>query len=113
MHAKPLDGTPWNRIRRRKRLPACLDRSNLPDAAAGACRSDVVERGSARVEPVCMALPCLPDAATYAAMLGAETQGPDVASDAFVPGERKWSRRHDDAALSLLGGDASRRQAHA
>ena len=51
---------------------------NLPDEAAGLAEATWWSEGSVRIEPVCMVLPCLPDAMTYAAMLGAGTQGTDV-----------------------------------
>jgi len=46
--------------------------------------------GSVRVAASSLALRCLPDAATYAAMLGAENEVTNVAPDAFVDEERKW-----------------------
>ena len=90
MHAKPLDETPWNRIRRRRWLPACLDRSIWRKTAVGFAEATWWSEGSARVEPACLTLRRLPDAATYAAMLGAENKVSDVAPDAFRHGERKW-----------------------
>lgn len=63
---------------------------SLPEEAAGLAEATWWSEGSVRIGPTCMVLPCLPDAATYAAMLGADTQGTDVASDASEPGEGKW-----------------------
>jgi type VI secretion system protein ImpM len=64
-----------------------LGSSDLPESATGSADALWWSEGSARVSPGCLVLRCLPDAATYAAMLGAVTNGSDVASE---PGEGKW-----------------------
>jgi type VI secretion system protein ImpM len=46
--------------------------------------------GSSRVQPGHMTLSCLPDAATYAAMLGGPFGGADVTHDPAASGEGKW-----------------------
>ena len=62
----------------------------LAEAAVKSAEATWWSEGSARVSAACLALRCLPDVATYAAMLGAENQGTDVASDASGQGERTW-----------------------
>ena len=61
----------------------------LPATPAGVADAVWWSEGSARVTPTCLALRCLPDAVTYAAMLGAEIKCTDVASDGSGLGERK------------------------
>lgn len=81
---------------------AALEQDTPPEVMAGMLgtpelpepTTEMVEgiwwsEGSARVRPASLALGCLPDAATFAAMLGAETTGTDVGSDASEPGERE------------------------
>ena len=59
------------------------DTTDLPDDTTGNPDAVWWSEGSARVKPACMMLRCLPDAATYAAMLGAETER-------IEPEEREW-----------------------
>jgi type VI secretion system protein ImpM len=63
---------------------------DLAEAAADVAEATWWSEGSARVSAACLALRCLPDAATYAAMLGAESQGTDALPDGSVVGERTW-----------------------
>ena len=67
-----------------------LGSAELPDAEVGLAEATWWSEGSTSVVPACLTLECLPDAATYAAMLGAENNGTEVASDTSEPGERKW-----------------------
>jgi type VI secretion system protein ImpM len=62
---------------------------DLPDAAADNAEAIWWSEGSDRVRPTCLVLRCLPDAATFAMMLGAEAAGTGVAFDASGPGERE------------------------
>lgn len=71
-------------------IAGMLGSTELPEAAAGVAEATWWSEGSARVLPACLVLRCLPDATTYAAMLGAETKGTDVASDGSGPDETKW-----------------------
>ncbi len=83
---------------------AALERDSSPDEIAGMLAStealDAIadpatavwwSDGSTRVKPACLTLHRLPDAATYAAMLGAQTGGTDVGDDACAPGEGRSS----------------------
>jgi type VI secretion system protein ImpM len=70
-------------------MAGLLGTPDLPDAAAELAEAIWWSEGSTRVGPACLVLRCLPDARTFAAMLGAETTGTDVASDASGPGERE------------------------
>jgi type VI secretion system protein ImpM len=63
---------------------------DLAEAAVGVAAATWWSEGSARVKPACLTLRCLPDAATYAVMLGAENQTSDLAPDEIKHGERKW-----------------------
>lgn len=71
-------------------LAGMVGSTALTELAVGVAEATWWSEGSARVQPACLALRCLPDAVTYAAMLGAETNGTDVASDGSGLGERKW-----------------------
>jgi type VI secretion system protein ImpM len=71
-------------------IAATIGSVELGEATAGVAAATWWSEGSARVEPACLALPCLPDAVTYAAMLGAATKGTDVASDGPGSDESKW-----------------------
>jgi type VI secretion system protein ImpM len=62
----------------------------LPEALASVAEATWWSEGSMRVTPSCLVLRCMPDAATYATMLGAETECTDVASDASRHGEGTW-----------------------
>ena len=66
-----------------------LGSAELPDATAGLAEATWWSEGSIRIGPTCLTLGCLPDAATYAAMLGAEIEGTEVAPDTSEPGEGK------------------------
>jgi type VI secretion system protein ImpM len=61
---------------------------DLAEEAVGFDEATWWSDGSARVEPACLTLRCLPDPATYAAMLGAAIKISDVAPDALRHGER-------------------------
>jgi type VI secretion system protein ImpM len=55
--------------------------TGLPEVTTGLAEAAWWSEGSTRVGPTCLTMRCLPDAATYAAMLGAEAIGTDVATD--------------------------------
>ncbi|MEJ0018303.1 MAG: type VI secretion system-associated protein TagF [Acetobacteraceae bacterium] len=59
----------------------------LPEAVSGTPDAIWWSEGSDRVAPARITLRTMPGAATYAAMLGARTQGAD---EAAAPGEGKW-----------------------
>ena len=63
---------------------------DLAEAEMGFAEATWWSEGSARVGAVCLAQRCLPDPATYAAMLGAENEVADDTSNAFGQEERKW-----------------------
>lgn len=71
-------------------IAGLLEGRALPMEAAGTADAVWWSEGSARVSPTRMVLRSLPDAAAYAAMIGAGTEGTDVASDGTEPGERTW-----------------------
>ena len=71
-------------------IASMIRSSELPEEAGGLAAATWWSEGSVRVGPTCMVLQSLPDAMTYAAMLGAETQDADVEPDAAGEGERKW-----------------------
>jgi type VI secretion system protein ImpM len=62
----------------------------LPVETAGTADAIWWSEGSTRVGPTRMVLRSLPDAAAYAAMLGADTEGSDVVPDGTGPGETTW-----------------------
>ncbi len=62
----------------------------LSEAAMGIAEATWWSEGSVRVAPARIVLRCMPDAVTFAAMLGAETNGTDVVSDASGQGEETW-----------------------
>lgn len=55
-------------------ISAMIGAPDLPDEAVPSREAEWWSEGSSRVEPTRMTLRCLPDAATYAAMLGDDTQ---------------------------------------
>jgi type VI secretion system protein ImpM len=66
-------------------IAAILD---IPELQEDVCRTDQCmwwSEGSTRVAPTRMMLRCLPDAATYAAMLGAETEGTALGETTWQP----------------------------
>jgi type VI secretion system protein ImpM len=63
---------------------------DLAEEAEGFSDATWWSEGSPRVSAARLTLRRLPDAATYAAMLGAEQKGTDVAPDEFGQEERKW-----------------------
>jgi type VI secretion system protein ImpM len=62
----------------------------LQEAPASIAEATWWSEGSVRVTPSRLVLRYMPDAATYATMLGAETKCSDVASDASRHGEGTW-----------------------
>ena len=64
-----------------------LGSTELPDAEVGLAEATWWSEGPIRVGRACLTLGCLPDAVTYAAMLGAEIKGTEVATDTSAPGE--------------------------
>jgi hypothetical protein len=62
----------------------------LPEAPAGIVEATWWSEGSVRVTPSSLMLRYMPDAATYATMLGAKTESTDVASDASRHGGGTW-----------------------
>ena len=70
-------------------MAGLLGTPDLPEAAADLAEATWWSEGSTHVGPACLVLRCLPDAQTFAAMLGGETTGADVACDASGLGERE------------------------
>ncbi len=70
-----------------QQLAGALGMPELPEAEADAAEAIWWTEGSPRVRPFSLSLRCLPDVATFAAMLGVQTTGTDVAADASGPGE--------------------------
>jgi len=66
-------------------IAAMLDEPELPDDVIGTDQGIWWSEGSTRVAPTRMMLRRLPDAATYAAMLGAEAEGPALAEMTWQP----------------------------
>jgi type VI secretion system protein ImpM len=76
-------------------LAELLGSPDLAVAATGIAEAVWWSEGSTRVQPARMLMRSLPNAATYAAMLGAETEGSDVTAQGptVSAGEGKWESR--------------------
>jgi type VI secretion system protein ImpM len=70
-------------------LAGKLEAPELPEAEADVAEATWWSEGSPRVRPTCLSLRGLPDVATFAAMLGLQTSGTDVAADGSGPGDGK------------------------
>ncbi len=114
--ARPLDVRRLEQDTPPQEISDMLGSPDLPDVVTRTAEGVWWSEGSPRVKAARIVLRSLPDVATYAAMLGAGTDGTNrrpTSPGTNLRGRRHGSHRHDGPALPFLGRDPSRHQTHA